>query len=337
MSCPRCGGYLFVGDSFCRSCGHGPLDAQRQTEVQLTASPSLPSAERTRPVPVSTEDERPPGWYPDPHGQAVLRYWNGRSWTPHRANPRPSGPPLRGAPSSLSGAPEGPGLPGLGLAMLGFVVGAGASFLVLLALRAAGRPGGVAVALTLSELALWAGLLTPVVWVSCRRGTGRLSADFGWTVRPVDVGIGTLGAVVGRAAGLVAVLPLVPAFHELMRHPEIGPSQNQIRGGTWVVYGLIVCVGAPVVEELFFRGLVQTRLVGRWGAGRGIAATSVLFGAAHLIGWRSLASLLVAVAITAGGAVLGFLRYRTGRLGTSTVAHAVFNAMSFALQAGGVG
>jgi len=176
-----------------------------------------------------------------------------------------------------------------------------------------------------------AGMVFPVIFVSRRRGTGRLSTDYGWSVRPADIGIGILGAVAGRSAAVLVSIPLLPVYQQLEHQPQVGLSPNQISGATWIVFGVLACVGAPIIEELFFRGLIQTRLVGLIGPGWGIAVTSVVFGAAHLIGWQNPASLIAAAIIACAGSVLGFLRYRTGRLGTSTIAHAVFNGMAFAI------
>jgi hypothetical protein len=217
------------------------------------------------------------------------------------------------------------------IAVVGFGGGVALSLAILFALGWAGNPGGLAVRLGVSEIALWAGMLLPVIYVSRRRGAGSLSADFGLSVRPVDIGVGILGAVAARSAAILAAIPLLPVYQELARQPQVGVSPNTITGATWIVLGIVTCIGAPIIEELFFRGLIQTRLVGLLGAGWGIAVTSVVFGAAHLIGWQSPASLLAAAIIAASGTVLGFLRYRTGRLGTSMIAHSVFNGMAFAI------
>ena len=279
------------------------------------------------------------GWYADPYRTAQLRWWDGRQWSGYVVGaPIPPAPssPLPVAPAPAWAPPPRYRLPGLGVAALGLLGGSGLGFLIVFILDRAGQPGGTAVTLSLSEVGLWSGLVGAVFFASRRWGTGRFSTDFGWRIRPVDAGLGVLGAAAGHAAGAVAVLPLYAAFHDLVRQPQVGLPQDQIHGAVWPVYGVIVILGAPVNEELFFRGLVQTRLVARLGPAWGIAATSVIFGAAHLIGWQGAGSLLAATAIAASGAVLGFLRYRTGRLGTSTVAHALFNAMAFALLAAGV-
>jgi len=46
--------------------------------------------------------------------------------------------------------------------------------------------------------------------------------------------------------------------------------------------GALIGVGVGTVEEMLFRGFIQTGLAGRLGAMRGVLAASLLFGAAHL-------------------------------------------------------
>ena len=71
---------------------------------------------------------------------------------------------------------------------------------------------------------------------------------------------------------------------------------------------------------------ITAKVVGRLGVVPGIVATSGLFGAAHLIAWQGPITLAYALSVAGGGLVLGALRHLSGRLGPSTVAHALFNA-----------
>jgi membrane protease YdiL (CAAX protease family) len=61
--------------------------------------------------------------------------------------------------------------------------------------------------------------------------------------------------------------------------------------------------------------------------------TSVLFGAAHLIGWAGSISLVYALAIAGAGVALGTMRHLTGRLGTSMMTHSFFNAQALIILA----
>lgn len=86
-----------------------------------------------------------------------------------------------------------------------------------------------------------------------------------------------------------------------------------------LVLVLVVAVGAPIAEELFYRGLVLRSVERRWTTTVAVVASTVLFGIVHLQGLQLPALLLI-------GAVLAALTVRTGRLGPAILCHSGFNA-----------
>ena len=80
-----------------------------------------------------------------------------------------------------------------------------------------------------------------------------------------------------------------------------------------------ICVLAPVVEEMLFRGVFLRSFLQRYGPWRAILLSSLLFGLVHFDpGHMILATLL--------GIALGWLYYATRSLWPSVIAHAFQNA-----------
>jgi uncharacterized protein len=229
-----------------------------------------------------------------------------------------------------------PGLPparwGLGEAAVAFLAGTVLSVLLgSVAQAAAGyHPGqgkAVPVGVTAASLiGLWAGLGGGAVIASQTRGSGDLGRDLGLRLRwPVDPALGVV-------AGLVSSYLLVPLLYlpfeqlvpDLQRRLQTPAKQDTAaaNGGVEItVLLLLLAVGAPIVEELFFRGLLQRSLARRFGPAAAIAASSVVFGLAHFEPLQLPALILF-------GVVLGGLAQWTGRLGPGIVAHATFNAVT---------
>lgn len=44
----------------------------------------------------NTADLAPFGWYPDPAGSEMMRWWDGKRWTNHLERPRPEMQPAYG-------------------------------------------------------------------------------------------------------------------------------------------------------------------------------------------------------------------------------------------------
>ena len=93
--------------------------------------------------------------------------------------------------------------------------------------------------------------------------------------------------------------------------------------GIVMFYGL----GAGIVEELVFRGLIMSALEKRFHKVVAIIAPSVLFGALHVIGndldMRSIVQLLIAGSMV--GILFSLVAYESGNIWNGALIHAVWN------------
>lgn len=209
---------------------------------------------------------------------------------------------------------------GLGDAAAGWLLGS----LAAIALGGLAAAAGAAelLALALGQIGLWLGLLGSVLWAGRRKGTGRVGGDFGFRWRPLDL-------VIGPVIGLGSQLLLVPLIYLPLRwfieNPDVSkPARElaeQARGPAYIGFAAVAILAAPVIEELFFRGLVLRSILRRFGTGWAVTGSAAAFGVAHL-------QLLQLPALVALGLVLGLMAVRTGRLGPGIAAHAAFNALA---------
>ncbi len=230
--------------------------------------------------------------------------------------------------------PKGPGVKGGGIAGVGAAVGGVGSIVISLIFLV--RAGGSFNAndpwyLLWSQLALWVGFVGAVVVASKKNGTGSLSTDFAlsWPTLK-DAALGLAGGVVGR------IVPLLLLVVFVLAGPGFGVPNGaspRILGLTpsgptaWIIVIALAVFGAPFVEELFFRGLLQGAFTRRIGAVPAIFVTAVIFCLSHVLS----EGVFAPVQLFPAALVLGYLRHRTGRLAPGMVAHATFNASLFLL------
>lgn len=261
---------------------------------------------------------------------APLRWWDGYQWSPILYGPYGEAWPL---PAPIF-VPKGPGIKGGGIAAVGAGVGAVGSVIVAIVFAAISSDHQVANSpwyLLISQLALWVGFVGAVIIASRKNGTKSLVRDYGlsWPGKR-DAWKGFLAGLVGRACPTLLILLAVLAFKGTGSSNTASP---QILGTTpagttgWVIVVLLTVIGAPIVEELLFRGLIQGAFTRRVGAVPAIFVTALIFSSAHILG----EGLLAPIVLFPTAVILGYLRYRTGHLAAGMVAHATFNASLFLL------
>ncbi|HUC14543.1 MAG TPA: CPBP family intramembrane glutamic endopeptidase [Acidimicrobiales bacterium] len=185
------------------------------------------------------------------------------------------------------------------------------------------------VATLFSEMGLWTGMLGTVVFVSRRYGSASLRRDFGLEIRGTDVLWGF--AAVAAALLVSEMVVLVFAGTKFAGTNDQIITQQKGHDAGLVILTLIVELGAPFFEELFFRGFLRTALQDRFGAARAVWLQAAFFGIAHVGESKTAAgNVTVVLALFLVGVVLGYTSKLTRRLGAGMLAHCLFNLVAVA-------
>ncbi len=184
--------------------------------------------------------------------------------------------------------------------------------------------------LVVGALCTWSPLVIGVWVLGKQVGTGRLTTDYGLTLRATDligIPIGVLCQVV-----MLRVLywPLERWWPATFARQQVEQSARNLYDnahGLWLAaLVLVVVVGAPLVEELVYRGLLQGAVTRRFGAIVGVVAVAAWFALVHFRPVEYPGLLLF-------GLVLGGCALRTRRLGLGIVTHMAFNAAGLIMVA----
>lgn len=167
------------------------------------------------------------------------------------------------------------------------------------------------------------------VFVGSWKGRGFIR-DFGFSFRWIDLVIGpAAGIAMMTAAGLAAYA--ASSIVGLEDQTEAGNTQFLTDAGPGLMrYVLLffVVVGAPLSEELFFRGLSLRAIQKKAGKGVALAGSTALFTLPHFQGGSWQAVVVMFATIGTIGALLGLLALLTDRLGPGIVAHSAFNGLT---------
>ncbi len=265
----------------------------------------------------------PPGWYPDPWELVAARWWDGIEWTGHVITAPPPErswiPPRDSRELAMRGG---------GIALVGFLAALVTSALTVLAIEWLGGSVHSLEALCAGQAALWACLFAACKVAVRRHGNGSLRELGLAAISRKQVGAGLVIGLVARIGAGVLAVALAQLFTNEQLRNTAEPVVKLHQGvGPVLVVSLILVVGAPFFEELFFRGLVQGAFTNRFGARVAVFAQAACFGMVHYrIGMTAAQAVITIVTIGVTGLVLGATRWHYERLGPGMVAHAFFNA-----------
>lgn len=182
--------------------------------------------------------------------------------------------------------------------------------------------------LFLGTTVVWTAFIVAMAVASRRRGSGDFVADYHVRFKPVDI----IGAPIGVLTQLVLVpvvyLPLESIWEATFSDDKLSRNAKDLvdRASGFSMFLLIVmvCVGAPIVEELVYRGLIQGSAAARFRAVPAVIASAAIFALIHLRPVEYPGLFVI-------GVVLGTCALMTGRLGMAMACHVGFNVTGLIL------
>jgi membrane protease YdiL (CAAX protease family) len=182
-------------------------------------------------------------------------------------------------------------------------------------------PTGIVVALSIP---LWLCLIAGPIWARAEGLEWR--RDLNWGFRAIDVPVGLALGVLTQL--LIIPLVYIPVF-AIFGDQDVEASARNLIAAVDTPFDvaaliLLTAIGAPIAEEILYRGLLHQSLVdmhldmGRFGLVLATTASSLLFAASHF-------QALQLPGLFAFAVVAASVMHRTGRLGTAIWTHVGFN------------
>ena len=132
---------------------------------------------------------------------------------------------------------------------------------------------------------------------------------------PITLSMIGLNILVSEAANFTTMLIPISGFWAKIFNAAFGNTED------WKVF-IAVAVVAPVVEEVFFRGLILKGYLKHYSVKKSLIVSALLFGIAHFNPWQFVTAIIIGIAI-------GWFYERTDSIVPSVYAHALNNSMGF--------
>ena len=182
--------------------------------------------------------------------------------------------------------------------------------------------------LFVSQCLGWTAFIGGLAFASRATGTGSFAEDYSARAKPIDV----LGVPLGVLTQLVVLpivyLPLDHIWPDTFNDDKLSETAKELvdraSGGAAVLLVLMVCVGAPLVEELVYRGMIQGSLASRFSPMIALVVASAFFMLIHF-------KPVEYPGLLAAGLVFGGCMLVTGRIGPAVAAHVGFNVTGLIL------